>query len=345
MSYDNPEKLDVTEQAKKASVLLLALGAGQSSSLMKQFESREIQRFADTATLLADIDPDYLVNLVDELSEEMKKSEPLSGGDLKTRSFLEEALPVEKVRAIYGQNEQVPLNIWKKFTLENENDLTPYLLDEHPQTISFIVSNLDPELSPRIVSRLPRDIKNSVVLRLLKLRPVDPIFNQIVQLNLQNSLLLKVEDKADLQGISRMAKLLNQMTKEDGDRILETLATTSPIEATAIRKLLFSFEDVVKLSQRDRVLLFDKVETEKVMLALRGAAPELTELVLAAVGARARRMIESELAEVSGEVTKEVVAARKSISGTALKLGSEGLIVLVQTPENEVIELQNEVEP
>ena len=345
MSYVGFEKLDAAEQAKKASVLLLALGGSLSSSLMKQFEAGEIRRFADTATGLADIDSDYLVSLVDELSEELKKSEPLSGGDIQTRNFLEEALPLERVRAIYGQDERAPLNIWKKFTIENENDLTSYLLDEHPQTISFIVSNLDPELSPRIISRLPRDIRNSVVLRLLKLRSVDLIFSQVVQLNLQNDLLLKADDKADIEGISRMAKLLNQMTKEDSDKILETLKLSSPVEVAAIRKLLFSFEDIVKLSQKDRLQLFDKVQTERVMLALRGVAPELKEAILAALGARARRMIEAELAEASSEVTKEVIVARQSISETALKLGSEGLIVLTQTEDDEVIVLQSEVKP
>jgi flagellar motor switch protein FliG len=344
VSY-NDNEFDAIEQAKKASAILLALGGSLSSSIMKQFEAGEIKRFADTATRLTDIEPDYLVSLVDELSEELKKSEPISGGDLQTRSFLEEALPSDRVRAIYGDDEVVPLNIWKKFTAENESDLVPYLLDQHPQTISYIVSNLDADLSSRVVSCLPRDIRNSVVLRLLKLRAVNSIFSQVVQLNLQNDLLLKIDDKSDVEGISRMAKLLNQMGKDDSDAILDSLKLTSPVEAAAIGRLLFSFDDILKLSQKDRLVLFDKVQTEKVMLALRGTTPELKESILTALGARARRMIEAELAEAPGEVTKEVVAARQSISEAALKLASEGLIVLALPESDELVAVQSEAKP
>jgi flagellar motor switch protein FliG len=327
------------EKAKKASVILLALGGSLSSNLMKEFEADELKRFADTAAELKDIEPDFLVSLVDELSEEIKKSDPLTGGDLITRNFLEEALPLEKVRAIYGQNETVLLNIWKKFTPENEGALTTYLLNEHPQTISFIVSNIDGELSSRIVANLPQELRNSVVLRLLKLRPINQMFSQIAQVNLQNDLLMKSDDKSELEGISRIAKLLNQMGKENIDLILESLKLTSPSEAAAIKKLLFSFEDIVNLIQKDRLLLFDKVQTEKVMLALRGTTPELKEAILTSLGARARRMIEADLAESSAEVTKDVIAARQSIAEVALRLGSEGVIVLSQ-PEDGVVLLK-----
>ena len=80
-----------------------------------------------------------------------------------------------------------------------------------------------------------------------------------------------------------------------------------PGEAAALRKLLFSFEDIVKLDQKYRLILFDKVQTEQVMLALRGAEAEIKEIILSSLGARARRMIESELNDAAAEVTKEVI--------------------------------------
>jgi flagellar motor switch protein FliG len=325
---NSPEQDQAIIQARKAAAILLALGGSMSSTLIKGFEIDEIKQFASSASDLDEIDTDFLITLVDELSEEMNKPDPLLGGEVQARAFLDEALPLERVKAVFGNNESQILNIWKKFTTDNEGVLAPYLLDEHPQTIAFIVSNLEPEFAPRIVSTLPRDIRNSVVLRLLKIQPVKSVCSQIVQTHLQNDLLLKADNRAELEGRSRIAKLLNKMDKENIDTILDGLKISSPVEAAAIRKMLFSFEDIIRLSQKDRLFMFDKVQTEQVMLALRGASPELREAILSALGARARRMIEAELAEAPTEVTKEVTAARQAISETALKLGGEGLITL-----------------
>ena len=108
--------------------------------------------------------------------------------------------------------------------------------------------------------------------------------------------------------------------------ILEGLKVARPSEAAALKKLLFSFEDIIKLDQKYRLILFDKVQTEQVMIALRGADAELKEIILSSLGARARRMIEAELNGAEGEVTKEVAAARRAIAETALRLASSGEI-------------------
>jgi len=326
----NNEFEQAVEQAKKASVILLALGGTLSSSLIKEFKTDEIKRFAQSATALQQIDPDYLITLVEELSSEMRKSDPLTGGELQTRTFLDEALPSGKVQAVYGNNIKAELDIWKDFSSGSESMLTPYLLDEHPQTIAFILSKLSSELSPRIIATLPRGIRNTIVMRLLKIRPVEKSYDQIAQVNLQNDLLFKADNTAELEGRKRIAKLLNNMEKENIDAILNELKGVAPVEATEIRRMLFSFEDIIQLDQKDRLALFDKVQTDQVMLALRGAQPDLKEAILAAIGARARRMIEAELAEISNDITKEVKSARQNISETALRLAAEGIINLNQ---------------
>ena len=85
-----------------------------------------------------------------------------------------------------------------------------------------------------------------------------------------------------------------------------------------------------------RLILFDKVQTEQVMLALRGAEAEIKEIILSSLGARARRMIESELNDAAAEVTKEVIAARRAIAETALRLASAGEISIEEPAAGEV---------
>ena len=330
MNLYNSDFEVVQNQAKKAATILLALGGSFGSKLIKDFEISELKRFADTASEIDEIDTNALIDFVDELSTEMSRPEPVQGGNEQTRAFLDEALPLDKFKKVYGHDQTEVLNIWNKITTENESSLTLYLLDEHPQTIAYIISNLDQDLASQIIKTLPRDLCDSVVRRLLKMGSASHLCDQIIQVNLQDDVLAQADNKAELEGRAKLAKLLNKLEKSQVDLILESMKLSLPEEAAAIRKMLFSFEDIYRLSQKDRLIMFDKIQTEKVMLALRGVTAELKEIVLSSLGARARRMIEAELTEAPTEVTKDVVAARQTIAEMALKLAAEGAIEIIE---------------
>jgi flagellar motor switch protein FliG len=119
--------------------------------------------------------------------------------------------------------------------------------------------------------------------------------------------------------------------------LLESLKKERPAEAAALRRMLFSFDDIPRLEQKYRLVLFDKVQTEQVMFALRGVDAELKEIVLSSLGARARRMIESELSNASIEVTKDVVAARQAIAAMALQLAGSGDIVIADPDAKQAV--------
>lgn len=317
---------EINERANKAAIILLALGGSIGSQILKDFEPGEIRRFANSATSLNEIDPTFLGNLVDEFSFEMSKPELLRGGDQQTRTFLAEALPADQVNKILGAEDVPFVTIWQNFAAGAENTLVPYLLDEHPQTITFILTKLDIDLSAKVVSMLPRELRGSVTRRLLKMQSVEAEPNKLVQICLQADLLTQVDTGLEKEGRARMATLLNKMDKEQVELILEGLKAVRPSEAAALKRLLFSFDDIMKLDQKYRLILFDKVQTEQVMIALRGAEAEIKEIILSSLGARARRMIEAELNGAASDVTKEVTAARRAIAETALRLASTGEI-------------------
>jgi flagellar motor switch protein FliG len=316
----------MNERASKAAIILLALGGSFGSRLLKEFDPGEIRKFATSAASLDEIDSTFLSNLVEEFSTEMNKPVLLCGGDQQTRNFLAEALPADQVNKILGAEDVPFVTIWPNFTTGSENTLVPYLLDEHPQTITYILTKLDLDLSAKIVSMLPRELRDSVTRRLLKMQFVEAEPNKLVQICLQTDLLTQADTGLEKEGRARMATLLNKMDKEQVEMILEGLKVARPSEAAALKKLLFSFEDIIKLDQKYRLILFDKVQTEQVMIALRGAEAELKEIILSSLGARARRMIEAELNGAEGDVTKEVAAARRAIAETALRLASTGEI-------------------
>jgi len=121
----------------------------------------------------------------------------------------------------------------------------------------------------------------------------------------------------------------NELEKGQLEEVMLDLEATGSPDVKAIRSKLFTFDDVVLLTQKARVTLFDGISTETVTLALRRADPALVEAVLSSIGARTRRMIESELTSGGDNVKDEDISrARKQISSAAIKRAGEGAFSL-----------------
>ena len=84
-------------------------------------------------------------------------------------------------------------------------------------------------------------------------------------------LLAETGGNLENEGRNRMAALLNRMERDQVEQIITSLRRERPEDAEALKKMLFSFEDLPRIEQKHRLVLFDKVQTEQVMLALRGA--------------------------------------------------------------------------
>jgi flagellar motor switch protein FliG len=91
---------------------------------------------------------------------------------------------------------------------------------------------------------------------------------------------------------------------------------------------MFTFDDIIKLPPKARSVLFDKIPTELVVLALKGTNETFRDSILSSLAARARRIVDSELASGGPALQRDVLKARRTIADTALELGRGGEIEL-----------------
>ena len=132
---------------------------------------------------------------------------------------------------------------------------------------------------------------------------------------------------------ARIAEIINGLEPADAEDVMKALETARPQDAKAVRSMLFSFIDLPRLSQRARALLFDKLSTDLVVMALRGTDAEFREAALSAMAARSRRLVESELADALDTPPAEIAKARKEMVKIVLAMAQNGELEL---PSNEV---------
>jgi flagellar motor switch protein FliG len=147
-------------------------------------------------------------------------------------------------------------------------------------------------------------------------------------------MLSDISFKDNTAGQIRVAGVLNELDREDLDEVIGEMQAAGTADLAAVRSRLFNFDDIVQLSQKSRVALFDGLGTDVVTLALRGCEPTLAEAILSALGPRSRRMIESELASEPGNIPfADIARARKNIASTAIRLANEGAVQLPGTED------------
>ncbi len=312
--------------SEKVAALLLAMGKPLASRLLKHFDPAELKTITRSAAALGAVPMETLEELVEELAGQFSRGVDLQGTAAEVEHLLGGVLPPEQVAEIMadvlGNSNS---SIWVKLSGLPEKDLAAYVAKEHPQTAALILSRLTPEAAAKTLAVLGRELRNALTRRMLTLRTVSEPTIRILEAKLRDDLLLNPAREIAKNTQSRIVDILNRMAPEQAEDVLGSLAAVKPTEAAALRSKMFSFKDIDTLSMKARSILFDKVPSEQIVLALKDTDTVFRDAVLSALGARARRLVENELSGGVG-TPKEVAAARQAISAIVLDLIGRGEI-------------------
>lgn len=321
-------------RTQKAAAILVAMGKPSASKLLKFFKQEELKALVEGARLLRTISQADLEKIVAEFEAEFTEGAGLLDSGDRMDTILNEALSPEEVNALMGVEQPTPAQegpapVWPDIEKLDPNRLGAFLTEEHPQTAALVLSKLSPSAAANALLSLDKDVRNEVVKRMMSMAAIPVVATGIIEDQLRGRLLAESASRDTSAGQIRVASLLNEMDKEKLDEVMQDLERSGTPDMQSLRSRLFAFEDVIQLTQKARVALFDSISTELVTLALRDAPAALTEAVLSSIGARARRMIESELSQGSeGVAAADVVRARKAIAAGAIRMAREGAFEL-----------------
>ncbi len=309
------------------------MGKPSAGKLLKFFKQEELRGLIEAARSLKTIPQSELDRIVSEFESEFAEGAGLLDSGDTMNNILTETLTPEEVDAIMDGEKKVDEapkeTFWPQLEKLPAERVAAALEREHPQTVALVLSTIAAPASAAIMVKLPKPVRGEVVKRMMALGKVTDKARELVE----NKLRAKLTDESSVRdnsaGQKRVAGVLNELDKSLLDDVMEDMVAAGTPDLEELKSKLFAFEDVVLLSQAARVALFDNIQTEMVTVALRGAEAALAEAVLSAIGARSRRMIESELKDAAGNIpADEISAARRSIASTAIRLSSEGALVL-----------------
>ena len=201
--------------------------------------------------------------------------------------------------------------------------------NEHPQIIATILVHLEPELSSAILGFFTERIRNDTLLRIATLDSVQP--TALRELNDVLTGLLTGEGigkKHIKGGVRTAAEILNFMGSVQEGAVIETVRGYDADLAQQIIDEMFVFDDLAEVDDRGIQLILREVQSESLIVALKGASEELREKIFKNMSSRAAEMLREDL-EAKGPVRiSEVEAEQKEILKVVRRLSDEGQIAL-----------------
>ena len=319
------------EGLEKSAMLLLSLGEDEAAEILKHLGPKEVQKLGHAMAQLKAVPRDRIEVELDELEDHTAKGSPVPVDEGVIRAMLTKALGDDRAANLLSRilqgGDTAGIEGLKWMDAPTVADL---IKNEHPQIIATILVHLEFDHAGEILKHFTERLRNDVLLRIATLDGVQPI--ALHELNDAMKRLLAGASgnvkKASMGGVRHAAEILNFVGQAAETAIVDNVREYDPDLAQKILDEMFVFENLLDIDDRGIQLLLREIQSDSLILALKGAPPELREKIFKNMSQRAAEMLREDL-EAKGPVRlSEVEGEQKEILKIARRLADEGQIVL-----------------
>jgi flagellar motor switch protein FliG len=254
----------------------------------------------------------------------------VADSDEYVRSVLRKALGEEKasllLERIMAGNDVTGIESLKWMEAQSVAEL---LRNEHPQIVAAILVHLEYDQTSQVLKLLPDRMRNEVLMRVATLDGIQPA--ALKDLNEVLSNVLSGSDRArksQLGGVKSAAEILNMMGSSVETSVLDYIRESDGDLAQNIMDNMFTFDDMIKLDDKAIQMVLKEVQSESLVISLKGATPELRERIFKNMSSRAAETLREDL-EARGPVrVTDVEAEQKEMLKIVRRLVEEGEISL-----------------
>ncbi len=323
---------------QRAAILMLALGEDQCARLFGMMHEDELKDISAAMAQLGSVRAEVVERLCLDFAENMGSAGNLVGSFESTERLLQKALPrdrasqiMEEIRGPAGRT------MWDKLGNVNESVLANYLKNEYPQTVAVVLSKVRPEHAARVLSLLPDSFAMEVVMRMLRMESVQKDVLDGVEKTLRAELMSNLARSTRRDAHEMMADIFNNLDRQSEGRFLAALEERNREAAERIKSLMFTFDDLARLTPQSVQMLLRSIEKDKLPIALKGASEKLRELFLSSMSERAGKMLREDIEGLGPVRVRDVDEAQAAIVQLAKELSAQGTIEISSGKDEELI--------
>ncbi|MGC3874883.1 flagellar motor switch protein FliG [Halomonas sp. GXIMD04776] len=317
--------------ARRSAILLLSLDEDSAAEIFKYLSAKDVEALGMEMAQLNQISHEEMRQVLDEFHDE---AEQFAALNLHTsehiRAVLTKALGNERASSLI---EDILDAKGANSGIDSLNMLEPSMVaelirDEHPQIIATILVHLERHQAADILELFNEKQRNDVVLRIATFSGVQPAALQELTEVLGGMLDGQNLKRSKMGGARTAAEILNLMNTAQEEAIIENVRAHSEELAQKIIDEMFLFENIVDIDSRGIQLILKEIDTNSLVVALKGAPNELVEKFTSNMSQRAAQLLTEDL-EARGPIrVSQVENEQKAILQVVRRLAENGEIVL-----------------
>lgn len=314
-----------------AAILLMLLEEGEAASVLKHFEPDEVRALGSAMFNVASASEADVELALDRFVLGSRSVSTFAvGTETRIRTVMEGALG--NVRADNLLSEIAPQSsaaALETLRWMDTASLRQLLARENAQVGAIILSVLTPDAAAAVLEGLDEALQTDLVYRAARLTSVPTAaIEDLEHLLAEATGAGAAQGAMKLGGSSDVAKIVNNLPKSLGERVLRLVKKKDRFLAEAIEEEMFVFENLNELDAKSLGTVLRAVDAAALSLALKGAESAMVDRFLATMSARAAETIRDEMAEMPPVKRADVEEAQRSIIAVARALAAEGTIML-----------------
>jgi len=312
---------------EKAVVFILSLEEKLAGPIVAELTEEELKKLRLVAATMREVKSDALDMTYRDFVERSSKAVAVPRGGLPyLRRLTVRALGEERARNVFEEGVSSPLS---RLEAAEPDTIASLLSKEPPQLAAAVLARLEPMAASLVLGAMPAERQALVMTRVTKLTELPAGTLEEVASALAAELPSgEGVTTLSVDGMARAAAILNAAPKEIAVGVLSTIELEQPDLSRDLRLAMFTFGDLIRLDSKSMRTLLREIPTDKLTLALKGAADDVMTAVFAGLSSRAAEVIRDELELLSNPRKADVDAARTEVIETALRLEAEGVLDL-----------------
>ncbi len=316
---------------QKAALLMIALDIETAAAVLKYLDAEQVEKISAEITKVKNIPSKVVDSIMQDFYDMVTAREyVLEGGLEYAQAILEKSFGMNKAIEIVDKVKS--LTTLKGFDVLKKADsvqLVSFLNKEHPQTIALILSHLNPEQTAEALKELSPELRADVAYRIATLGKVSPqTLKQIEKVVDEMAGTTLSQSVSKIGGSKSLANILNRLNVNLTKEILEQIEINDPDVAAEVKRLMFMFEDIINIQDRDIQKILKEVDRKDLALALKVADENLRNKIFSNMSERAADLLKEELQYMGMVKLKEVEAAQSKIIDIIKSLEESGEISL-----------------
>ncbi|WP_213698377.1 flagellar motor switch protein FliG [Acetomicrobium sp.] len=325
---------------EKAAILLVSLGSDVAARVYKNLDENTIEMLTMEIAGLRKVSGSHREEVLREAQELLLAKEYMTQGGVDyAKQLLESALGPERaqdiLRRITASLQVRPFDFIRQ---TDPQQILTFIQNEHPQTISLIVSYMEPKQAAQVMGGLSPNLQVEVAKRIASMERVTPDVLREVERVLERKVSTVLsQDFTIAGGIDSLVAIINNADRATERNIMERLEEEDPELAEEVKKRLFVFEDILGMDDRSLQRVLRDVDMKDVALALKGASEALRDKFFKNMSKRAAEMLKEDMQYMGPVRVRDVEEAQQRIVNVIRALEEAGEIVIARGGEEELI--------